>query len=65
MLRSASDAGDAAEAISALNSFRLLCAHRRGPAGAVTWASHIERWMATGIEGFVPEATGTSVVRSS
>ena len=47
---------DAVDAISALNSFRLLCAHRRGPAGALTWASHIERWMATGIEGFFPES---------
>jgi exodeoxyribonuclease V alpha subunit len=48
--------GDAAEAISALNSFRLLCAHRRGQAGALTWASHIERWMVAGIEGFFPES---------
>ncbi len=54
MLRSAR-AGDAAEAISALNSFRLLCAHRRGPAGAHLWASHVERWLAGGIEGFVPD----------
>jgi exodeoxyribonuclease V alpha subunit len=52
MLRSAR-AGDAAEAISALNSFRLLCAHRRGPAGAHLWASHVERWLAGGIEDIV------------
>ena len=54
VLRSAR-VSDAAEAISALNSFRLLCAHRRGPAGALSWASHIEHWMATEIEGFLPE----------
>ena len=46
--------GDALEAISALGSFRLLCAHRRGPAGARSWAAHLERWMAAGIEGFAP-----------
>jgi exodeoxyribonuclease V alpha subunit len=55
MLRSART-GDVAEAISALNSFRLLCAHKRGPAGARTWASHIERWLTTGIEGFVADS---------
>jgi exodeoxyribonuclease V alpha subunit len=46
--------GDALDAISALGSFRLLCAHRRGPAGAHLWAAHLERWMAAGIEGFAP-----------
>ena len=55
MLRAARN-GDAVQAISALNSFRFLCAHRRGPAGARTWASHIERWLAEGIEGFVPDS---------
>ncbi len=55
MLQSART-GDAAEAISALNSFRLLCAHRRGPAGAHTWSSHIERWLVAGIDGFVPDS---------
>ncbi len=54
MLRSAR-AGDAAEAISALNSFRLLCAHRRGPAGAHLWASHVERWLAAGIDGIISD----------
>jgi exodeoxyribonuclease V alpha subunit len=47
--------GDAAEAISALGSFRLLCGHRRGPAGARSWAIQLERWMAAGIEGFAPD----------
>jgi exodeoxyribonuclease V alpha subunit len=49
-------AGDAAGAISALGSFRLLCAVRRGPAGALTWASRVEGWMAAGIDGFAPES---------
>ena len=47
--------GDAVSAIDALGSFRLLCAHRRGPAGAVTWASRIESWVATDIRGFVSD----------
>ena len=55
MLQSA-QLGEAAAAISALNSFRLLCAHRRGSSGALTWASHIERWLAAGVEGFAPDA---------
>jgi exodeoxyribonuclease V alpha subunit len=46
--------GDALGAISALGSFRLLCAHRRGPVGARSWATYLERWMAAGIEGFAP-----------
>ncbi len=57
LMLSSARADDAKEAISALNSFRVLCAHRRGPAGALTWASHIERWLVAGIEGFVPEST--------
>jgi exodeoxyribonuclease V alpha subunit len=47
--------GDAARAIDALGSFRLLCAHRRGPAGALTWANRIESWVASDIGGFVSE----------
>lgn len=46
--------GDATEAIAALGSFRLLCAHRRGPAGARSWATQLEKWMQAGIEGFTP-----------
>lgn len=47
--------GDGAEAIAALGSFRLLCAHRRGPAGARSWAVHLETWMREGIAGFAPD----------
>ncbi len=47
-------AGDAARALSALESFRLLCAHRRGPHGATTWMWELERWLAEGVPGFDP-----------
>ena len=39
--------GDAPGALRALGRFRLLCAHREGPAGASTWNALIERWLAT------------------
>ena len=41
----AARAGRAAEAIEALGAFRLLCAHRRGPAGAATWVARVEGWL--------------------
>ncbi len=47
--------GRATDAIAALGSFRLLCAHRRGPEGATVWTSRIEGWLRTEIEGFGTE----------
>jgi exodeoxyribonuclease V alpha subunit len=41
-------AGDAAAAIAALGSFRLLCAHRRGPYGVSAWTARIEEWTGAG-----------------
>src|SRR5439155_17945403 len=38
--------GDAPAAIAALGSFRVLCAHRRGPYGIATWNAVIESWLA-------------------
>ncbi len=37
--------GAAREALDALGSFRVLCAHRRGPDGAATWNARIEGWL--------------------
>jgi len=51
----AARAGLAREAIEALGGFRLLCAHRRGPAGASTWMTVVERWLATEIDQFAEE----------
>ncbi len=48
----AAKAGNGTEAIQALGSFRLLCAHRRGSYGVATWTERVERWLATGVEGF-------------
>jgi len=44
--------GDAATALDALEGFRLLCAHRRGPEGVWAWTAHIERWLEMEVEGF-------------
>jgi len=55
VLVEAARAGLAREAIGALGGFRLLCAHRRGPAGASTWLAAVERWLASAIHGFAEE----------
>jgi exodeoxyribonuclease V alpha subunit len=44
--------GDGATALGALGSMRVLCAHRRGPAGAETWMGHVERWLAAAVPGY-------------
>ena len=44
--------GDAEAALDALEGFRLLCAHRRGPEGVRAWTGHIERWLEAEVEGF-------------
>jgi len=38
-------AGAAREAIDALATFRVLCAHRRGPQGVASWNNRIESWL--------------------
>ena len=47
--------GDAHRALEALGSFRVLCAHRRGPYGVATWTDRIERWLANEVDGFGAE----------
>jgi exodeoxyribonuclease V alpha subunit len=42
----AARAGDAPGAIAALATFRVLCAHRRGPHGVDVWTARIESWLA-------------------
>jgi exodeoxyribonuclease V alpha subunit len=44
----AAEAGDGPGAIAALGSFRLLCAHRRGPYGVSAWTAQIEDWTGAG-----------------
>ncbi|MBJ7330469.1 MAG: exodeoxyribonuclease V subunit alpha [Solirubrobacteraceae bacterium] len=53
---SSAAAGEAADALRALEGFRLLCAHRRGPHGATTWMRTLEHWLAEGVPGFDPGA---------
>ena len=52
----AARAGDAAGAIAALGSFRLLCAHRRGPYGVATWNALVESWLANELDSFAEDA---------
>jgi len=47
----AARAGDARGALAALGAFRLLCAHRRGPHGAASWAARVEDWVAGAVGG--------------
>jgi exodeoxyribonuclease V alpha subunit len=52
----AARAGRIAEALAALGSFRLLCAHRRGPHGVSGWSAQVERWLARALPDFDPGA---------
>jgi exodeoxyribonuclease V alpha subunit len=51
----AARAGDAAAAIAALGTFRILCAHRRGPYGVATWNLVIESWLARELDRFAED----------
>lgn len=51
MIATARD-GRAADALTALATFRILCAHRRGPYGVTTWTTRMEDWLADEIPGF-------------
>jgi exodeoxyribonuclease V alpha subunit len=46
------ESGDVAGALDALRSVQVLCAHRRGPAGAAHWRVTIERWLRSAIPGY-------------
>ena len=48
----AAEVGDAAGALEALRAVQVLCAHRRGPAGAARWRAEIERWLRSTIPGY-------------
>jgi exodeoxyribonuclease V alpha subunit len=41
----AADSGDRAAALNALESHRLVCAHREGEFGVRTWNRKLERWL--------------------
>ncbi|MGO9885228.1 MAG: exodeoxyribonuclease V subunit alpha [Solirubrobacteraceae bacterium] len=46
----AARAGDAAGALRALGTYRILCAHRRGPYGVASWTVRLEGWLADSID---------------
>ncbi len=48
-------AGDGARALSALEAFRLLCAHRRGPYGVATWGARVQSWLASDVDGLATD----------
>ena len=48
----AARAGSDEDALAALGSWRLLCPHRRGPAGVSTWNVIVERWLANKIDDY-------------
>lgn len=52
----AAQAGDARAALTALESHRVLLAHRRGPAGVAHWAQQVEAWVteAAAVAGLEP-----------
>ena len=47
--------GHAARALERLGSFRVLCAHRRGPYGVATWMPRIESWLGSSVAGFAAD----------
>jgi exodeoxyribonuclease V alpha subunit len=51
MIAAARD-GKASDALTALATFRILCAHRRAPYGVTTWTTRMEDWLADEIPGF-------------
>ena len=53
----AAAAGQADAALTALNGFRVLCAHRRGTDGVDGWTRQIENWLVQEVDGF---STGPS-----
>jgi exodeoxyribonuclease V alpha subunit len=53
----AATAGRADAALTALNGFRVLCAHRRGAEGVEGWTRQIEGWLLQEVDGF---STGPS-----
>jgi exodeoxyribonuclease V alpha subunit len=47
--------GRARAALEALGTFRILCAHRRGPYGVATWTERMKGWLRDELPGFDPD----------
>ncbi|MFA9432012.1 exodeoxyribonuclease V subunit alpha [Egicoccus sp. AB-alg2] len=46
--------GDAGAALAAMDTLRVLCAHRRGLVGVTGWVRLVERWLTGAVDGFDP-----------
>lgn len=44
-ITAAAERGDAEQALSVLESHRVLCAHRTGPDGVAVWAHRVREWL--------------------
>lgn len=53
--RTAAQAGQIDAALAALESFRLMCAHRRGAYGVTRWGREAERWLGRVMPAYVEE----------
>lgn len=51
-LLEAARAGRAEEALAALSTHQLLCAHREGPHGVSHWGGQVEAWRAEALPGY-------------
>ncbi len=63
-VRTHAEAGRAAEAVTALDRHRLLCAHRDGPHGVAHWNRQAEHWLseATGDPLYEPMYVGRPIL---
>jgi exodeoxyribonuclease V alpha subunit len=48
----AARSADGEAALGALSTFRMLCAHRRGPYGVAVWNARVEGWLQDAVAGF-------------
>lgn len=65
-LMAAAEAGDASGALEALDTHRLLCAHRRGPYGVGHWAGEVASWLAAaGLRPDGDRAVGRALIVTS
>jgi len=60
--RDAALRGDACGALDAVASARILCAHRRGPAGVGVWNRHVESWLHGGAPFHPRDYAGRAVL---
>jgi len=60
--RSAAQRGETALALDEISQGRILCAHRRGPAGVAMWNHHVETWLLDDPEKRFSDYSGRAVL---